>query len=318
MRIFIAGATGAIGTPLLRNLVSKGHTVFGSTRSAASAKIIASLGGNPFLVDALDAKGIQGAISEAMPDVVVEQLTSLPKVNTPKARSESAAQHNRTRLEGGGNVHRAAIKAGAKRYIAQSSAFWCEPGTGLADESTPLAIKVKAPAVSAGARTLLDVESRVLDTAEIEGIILRYGFFYGPSTWYAPDGSTASQVRAGTQPVIGSGKGVWSFVHIDDAAEATVAAIERSTAGRAIYNITDHTPLELSDWLPAYARFLKAPVPPCLTEEEGRSTLGEDAVFYATQLRGASNKRAMCDLGFRPRQLAWAEFVRKRPNPHLI
>ena len=277
----------------------------GIARSAASADLLSGMGAAPFVADSLDVGAITDAVCAARPDVVVEQLTSLPKNNIPEERRASAVLHNRVRLEGGANVQNAAIKAGATRYVAQSSAFWCEPGEGIASESTPLATKVDAPAVSAGSRTLLEVESRVLGSRHIRGTVLRYGFFYGPRTWYAPDGSTADQVRAGGVPLIGDGLGMWSFVHIDDAVAATVAAVEREAPTSACYNITDGRSVALRDWLPAYARSLGAPPPPVLSEDEARRTLGEDAVFYATKLRGVSNEHARRDLAFEPRVLEW-------------
>ncbi|HKS18234.1 MAG TPA: NAD(P)-dependent oxidoreductase [Bradyrhizobium sp.] len=303
VRVFVAGATGAIGLPLVRCLIARGHLVYGTTRSPVSAEVLSRFGAKPVLVDALDSSAMRDAVCAARPDVVVEQMTSLPRVNTPEARRAAASLHNRIRLVGGANVHNAAIEAGATRYVAQSSAFWCEPGEGLAPESTSLATEVKAPAVSAGARTLFEVESRVLDSKLIEGTVLRYGFFYGPRTWYARDGSTADQVRAREVPLIGSGLGLWSFVHVDDATVATVAAIESNSTG--LYNITDDRPVALQEWLPAYAQYLGAPPPPAMSEENARQILGEDAVFYATQLRGASNSKARRDLAFRPRALEW-------------
>lgn len=305
MRVLIAGATGAIGLPLICSLVARGHTVFGTTRSSGSAQELSNLGATPVVVDVYDAKALREAIGAARPEVVVEQLTSLPKVNTPEARIAAAAQHTRIRLEGGANLQNAAIEAGATYYIAQSTAFFCQPGEGLASESTPLATDVGAPAVSGGAKTLFELEKRVLESKRIRGTVLRYGFFYGPRTWYAPDGSSADQVRAGNTPLIGGGTGLWSFIHIDDATSATVAAVERNAPAPAVYNITDDRPVALHEWLPAYARYLGAPPPPILSADDARKTLGEDAVFYATRLRGASNANARRDLAFRPRALEW-------------
>ena len=305
MRILVAGATGAIGIPLVRSLVYRGHVVYGVTRSAESAKTLFDLGVTPLVADTLNLDAITNAAREARPDVAVEQLTSLPKKNTPEERLASAGLHNRVRLEGGANMQNAAIQAGATRYVAQSSAFWCEPGEGLASEMTPLATDVNAPAVSAGARTLFEVESRVLGSRDILGTVLRYGFFYGPRTWYARDGSTADQVRARGVPLIGDGLGLWSFVHIDDAVAATVAAVERESSEPVRYNITDDRSVPLRDWLPSYAEYLQAPPPPIISEDEARRVLGEDAVFYATRLRGVSNLLARRDLEFKPRPLEW-------------
>lgn len=305
MRVLIAGASGAIGLPLVRALLARGHVVSGIVRSTGSADLLSGLGATSLQVDSLDASAVMEAVCGARPHVVVEQLTSLPKDNVPAARKASAALHNRVRLEGGANVQNAAIEAGATRYIAQSSAFWCEPGEGIASEATPLATDVDAPAVAAGARTLLEVETRVLGSGVIVGTVLRYGFFYGPRTWYAADGSTADQVRARGVPLIGDGLAMWSFVHIDDAVAATVAAVEYDASAPARYNITDDCSVAVRDWLPAYAQNLGAPPPPSVSEEEARRTMGEDAVFYAMKLRGVSNESARRDLQFRPRTLEW-------------
>jgi nucleoside-diphosphate-sugar epimerase len=307
MRVLVAGASGAIGLPLVRALMARGHVVSGIVRSSGSGDLLSDLGAMPLQVDSLDAGAVVEAVGRARPDIVVEQLTSLPKNNVPEARRASAALHNRVRLEGGANVQKAAIEAGVARYIAQSSAFWCEPGEGVAADSTPLATDVEAPAVAAGARTLFELESRVLGSERILGTVLRYGFFYGPRTWYAVDGSTAHQVRARGLPLIGNGLAMWSFVHIDDAVAATVAAVEHSPSAPARYNITDDRSVAVRDWLPAYAKYLGAPPPPPVSEDEARRTMGEDAVFYATRMRGVSNDRARRDLAFRPRALEWME-----------
>src|SRR5262249_37839006 len=151
------------------------------------------------------------------------------------------------------------------------------------------------------------LEERVLQSSKLSGAILRYGFFYGRGTWYAPDGSSADQVRKQQTPIIGKGTGVWSFVHIDDAVAATVSAVERPLSKGALYNVTDDTPLALGTWLPSYAHWLGAPPPKSLSIEDARSQLGEDAVYYATMLRGASNRKAKAELDFSPRALEWME-----------
>ncbi|CAM5187003.1 2-alkyl-3-oxoalkanoate reductase [Castellaniella defragrans] len=306
MKIFVAGATGAIGLPLVRSLLDRGHTLFGMTRSQASADKLSSMGAVPVIVDVFDVEKLNAALRDVSPDVVVEELTSLPKVNTPELRRASAAAHNRVRVEGGQNVQTAAIAAGVKRYVAQSSAFWAEPGPGLCDESVPFALHVDAPGVVSGATALKEVESRVLGASEFVGTILRYGFFYGPGTWYQESGgSAADDVRAGRFPIIGEGAGVWSFVHIDDAVAATVAAVESKDPARAAYHITDDEPSPVRVWLPAYARHLGAPAPKVVSVGDALAAAGKDAVYYGTQLRGASNKRAREEFGFKPRKLEW-------------
>lgn len=302
MRIFVAGATGAIGRPLVIRLVAEGHEVFGMTRSVDGARELGSIGVEPVRADAFDTAAVHVAVRRARPEIVIEQLTALPKINTPENRRLAAAQHARTRLEGGANLHAAARAAGVRRYIAQSSAFWAAPGDRLADEMEPLAL-VASPGVAGGAQTLAILEQRVLETPDLDGVVLRYGFFYGPRTWYAPDGSAAVQLRKAEFPIVGKGNGVWSFIHVEDAAAATASAIRQASAG--IYHVVDDQPSQLCDWLPAFARYVGAPPPSQISETEALRLAGEDIVYYATRLRGASNAKAKRGLGFRPRPLEW-------------
>jgi nucleoside-diphosphate-sugar epimerase len=188
-----------------------------------------------------------------------------------------------------------------RRYIQQSSGFFLKAGNGLADETESLATDA-TPRVAASAQTYTDLESRLFREPKMENIALRYGFFYGPNTWFHPDGAWADQVRKQQTPIIGKGQGVWSWIHIDDAALATVAAI---TAPAGIYNVVDDDPSPVNIWLPAFARSLGAPAPPQITEEQGRQAAGEDIVYYHTRLRGASNRKAREILKFRPRRLEW-------------
>jgi nucleoside-diphosphate-sugar epimerase len=216
--------------------------------------------------------------------------------------SAAAAFNRRIRLEGGANVLAAARAAGVRRYLRQSIAFWAAPGPGLADEDTPLLCDA-SPAVAADARVVTEIEQRLLETPDIEGIVLRYGFFYGPGTWFNPDGDVAQQVRGQQFPVIGNGEGVWSWLHIADAATATVAAAERGLPG--VYLIADDRPLAVREWLPAFAQWLKAPPPPQVPVDDVLQAGGADAVYYGTQLRGASNAKARRELHFQPRPLEW-------------
>jgi nucleoside-diphosphate-sugar epimerase len=229
---------------------------------------------------------------------VIEELTSLPKDYTPEAMKAAADRDRRLRLEGGGNVHEAARAAGSKRYIVQSTGFFYGPGTGLAVEADPLAVNA-SPGIAGSVRTYMQIEERVLGSRDLAGVALRYGFFYGPGTYQDPDGGSVSQqVRAQKYPVVDSGAGVFSFIHIEDAAAATVAALESEPG---IYNVVDDDPTEMRTWIPAFARYLGAPEPPQVSGEG----LGPDAVYYATRLRGASNERAKHALGLAPRRLAW-------------
>ncbi len=174
---------------------------------------------------------------------------------------------------------------------------------GLADESESLAVDA-SPGIAASARMYAVLETRVLGPGDIEGVALRYGFFYGPNTWYHPDGAAAEDVRRQQSPVLGNGQGVWSFIHIEDAAKATVAAM---TAEPGVYNIVDDDPSPMSRWLPAFARWLGAPAPPRISEEEAHALGGEDAVYYGSRLRGSTNAKAKRVLNFRPRRLEWLQ-----------
>ena len=205
------------------------------------------------------------------------------------------------RLDGGGNVHKAARAAGVKRYIVQSTGFFYGPGTGLAIETDTLAVSA-SPRVAGSVRTYMEIEKRVLGSREMEGVALRYGFFYGPGTYHDPEtGSVTQQVRQQKYPVIGSGSGVYSFVHVEDAAAATVAALESDPG---VYNVVDNDPSEIRIWLPAFASFVGAPDPPQISDREAQA-LTPDVLYYATRLRGARNDLAKQKLGFSPRRLEW-------------
>ena len=301
MRIFVAGATGAIGRPLIAQLLVKGHDVVALTRSPERARTLAE-GVEPAIADVFDADAVKAAVKSAQPEVVIEQLTALPKTYTGESMSAAAALNTRIRREGGANVLAAAQAAGVRRYLRQSIAFWAVPGIGLADEETPLAFDA-SPAVAADAHTVTEIERRLLETPNLEGIALRYGFLYGPGTWFAPDGDVAQQVRQQQFPIVGNGEGVWSWVHIEDAAIATVAAVEQGNPG--IYLITDDQPESVRVWLSAYAHGVNAPPPPQVSVEDALRTSGADAVYYGTQMRGVSNAKAKRELNFQPRPLEW-------------
>ena len=302
MKIFVAGATGAIGRPLIAQLQAQGHDVVALTRSPEKAQTLAEQGVESAIADVFDADAVKAAINSVQPEVVIEQLTSLPKTYTGESMGAAAALNTRIRREGGANVLAAAQAAGVRRYLRQSIAFWAVPGAGLADEETPLAFDA-SPAVAADILTVTEIERRLLGNPNIEGITLRYGFFYGPGTWFAPDGDVAKQVRQQQFPIVGNGKGVWSWLHIEDAAIATVAAVERGNPG--IYLITDDRPLEVRVWLSAYAQWLNAPPPPQVSVKDALLLSGTDAVYYGTQMRGASNAKAKRELNFQPRPLEW-------------
>lgn len=300
MKIFIAGATGAVGLPLVRALSTLGHQVTGMTRPGPGADRLRELGAQASFADAFDPDGVHRAIEAAAPDVVIDQLTWLPA--NPAEIIKAMPNDTRLHREGGANLIAAAEKLGVRRYIMQSRGFYLEAAAGeLADETARL--RYDAPGeIGESTRTIGAYEDRVLASPSLDGVVLRYGFFYGPGTWYRPDGAIADQARREESAIIGEGNGVWSFVHIDDAIAATVASL---SAEPGVYNIVDDDPLPVSEWLPAFARWVGAPEPKRLGVEDALKSAGEEAVYYHTRLTGASNGRAKARLGFAPRPLLW-------------
>jgi len=309
MKIFVAGGTGAIGRPLIVELLAKGYAVVALTRSREKAQALVEQGIEPAIADVFETAAVKAVVSRAQPEVVIEQLTALPKTYTRESMNAAASLNNRIRLEGGANVLAAALAAGVRRYLRQSVAFYAIPSPGLADEETPLAFDA-SPAVAAGAREVTELEHRLVGNTNIEGIVLRYGFFYGPGTWFHSDGDVAQQVRQRQFPIVGNGEGVWSWLHIKDAAIATVAAAEQGNPG--IYLIADDQPLAVREWLPAFAQWLSAPSPPKISVEDAlKASGGADAVYYGTQMRGVSNAKAKRELNFQPRPLEWIERTKR-------
>jgi nucleoside-diphosphate-sugar epimerase len=303
MKIFVAGGTGALGRPTLNQLLARGHNVVALTRTQERAQSLVAQGIEPAIADVFDSESVKAAVIRAQPEVVIEQLTALPRTYTRESMNATAALNTRIRSEGGANVLAAAKAAGVRRFLKQSMAFWAIPGAGLADEETPLSLDA-SPAVAADARLVIDTERRLFETSNLEGIALRYGFFYGPGTWFNPDGDVAQQVRQQQFPIVGNGNGVWSWLHVEDAAIATVAAAEQGNPG--IYLIADDRPLAVREWLPAFAQWLNAPPPPQVSVEDAlQMEGGADAVYYGTQMRGVSNAKAKRELNFQPRSLEW-------------
>ncbi|MGC2198636.1 MAG: NAD(P)-dependent oxidoreductase, partial [Stellaceae bacterium] len=224
MSILIAGASGAIGRPLVRRLRANQHEVFALTRSPGSASL-KEIGAEPVIADALDGAAVNDAVGRIRPDAVINELTALPRRYTPAEMKAASERDRKVRVEGNINLLAALRDAGVSRYLLQSSGFWYEPGAGLADESVPF-IASASPGVEAGARRYRELEARASAMPGIEFVALRYGFFYGPGTWYTCEGDIGDQVRRQQVPIIGEGQGVFSFVHIDDAAWATAAALE--------------------------------------------------------------------------------------------
>jgi len=301
MKVLVAGATGAIGRPLIKSLRLAGHTIFGMVRSQRSSAPLSDSGAESVIADALDTSAVSAAIAKVRPDVIINELTSLPTHYTPTDMKAAAEGDARVRLEGNKNLIAAAHQTGVRRFLVQSTGFWYAPGGGLADEDECFAYGASA-AVAAGAQRYAQLEAMTLGRTDFEGVALRYGFFYGPGTWFISDGDVGEQVRRQQVPIIGHGQGVWSWIHIDDAADATVRALDCRPGP---YNIVDDNPSEQHVWLTAFARYCGTLEPPHISERQALQAAGPDAVYYATQLRGASNAKAKRELGFRPRPLQW-------------
>jgi Nucleoside-diphosphate-sugar epimerases len=303
MRVFLAGASGVIGRSLVPKLVAAGHEVTGTTRNEGSAEAIRASGAEAAICDALDAAAVEDAVIDANPEVIVSELTSLPK--DYDLRTIDYEPTNRLRVEGGRNLLSAGRKVGAGRYITQSIAFVYEPeGDWVKDEEARTWVEAPGRFASGLEATLIS-EREALEADGMEGLVLRYGQFYGPDTYFDRGGSISEQVRKRRFPQVGSGSGVFSFIHVDDAADATVASIERGAAG--IYNVVDDDPAPISDWLPVFADAIAAKrpmrVPPFLARLFG----GKAAVAMTTQLRGASNAKAKRELGWQPAHPSWRQ-----------
>jgi nucleoside-diphosphate-sugar epimerase len=299
MRVFVAGATGVIGRSLLPKLVHRGHDVVGMTRKEERTDLIRELGAEPVVADAFDADGLRRALADAQPEVAIHELTDIPRSIDPKRFTEQFERNNRLRREGTRNLVEAARAAGARRVIAQSIAFVYVYGGGvLHTEEDPLALEmgdiVKAVA---------DLEEAVIGTEGIEGVVLRYGYFYGPGTSYAADGAQSLMVRKRRFPIVGDGAGVFSFIHVDDAAAATVRAIDHGSPG--LYNIVDDDPAPQREWLPVLADALGAKKPWRVPVFLARWIGGDYAVQMMTRSEGASNRKAKDELGLELRFPSW-------------
>lgn len=301
MKIYIAGASGAIGRPLIRLLVGAGHEVVGMTRS--NADVVRELGAEPAVADAFDRDAVLAAVERSAPDVVVNQLTDLSAPFNPRKYDEWLAGTNRLRSEGTRNLVDAAVAAGAQKFVSQSIAFAYRMDPGLKTEEAPMI------GAAAGAMGTAVTELEQLTLAAPGGIVLRYGFFYGPGTSYTRDGQQAELVRKGQLPVVGGGHGAFPFIHVDDAASATVAAIERGAPG--VYNIVDDEPASVATWLPVLAESLGARAPMRVPRLVGRLLAGETGTVMMTELRGASNAKAKQALGWAPRHATWRDGFRE-------
>ena len=306
MRILVAGATGAIGLQLVPQLIAAGHSVVGTTRTAAKAGIIRRMGAEPAIADGLDAPAIRAAVMAAKPEIVIDQMTDLADVTDLRHFDRAFATTNRLRTEGTDFLLAAARDAGVKRFIAQSFCGWTYGRVGDAIKTEADALDPDPPEeLRRTLQAIQHLEDAVTGSASPEGIVLRYGSFYGPDTGMLSR-PMIDQLRRRRVPLIGGGGGRWSFIHVEDAAAATLAAVERGKPGH-IYNIVDDEPAEVSEWLPTLATLLGARPPIRVPAWLGRLFAGEHLVSMMTEVRAGSNAKARQELGWRPAHPSWRE-----------
>jgi nucleoside-diphosphate-sugar epimerase len=305
MRVFVAGTTGAIGRQLVPRLVAAGHEVTGMTRSESKQAMIRELGAVPVVADALDPDQVAEAVGRARPDVIVHELTALTGVERYTERD--AEPTNRLRTEGTDHLLSAGHAVGVRRFVAQGVASFGayeRSGGPVKSEEDPLD-PAPVSKMRAGMAAIRHLEEAVLGADWTEGIVLRYGVFYGPGTSLARGREQFELVRKRKFPVVGDGGGVWSFIHIADAAEATVAAVEHGSRG--VYNVVDDEPAPVAEWLPALAQTLGAKKPLRVPRFVGRLVAGEPGVVMMTDIRGASNAKAKRELEWRPAHPSWRQ-----------
>ena len=309
MRIFIAGATGALGRRLASLLIDAGHHVTGTTRSVGKAGRLRSMGVEPVVLDALDRDAVMAAVGAAQPEVVVHQLTALSAPIDMRRFDQSFAMTNRLRTAGTDHLLAAAQAAGARRFIAQSYTGWLNERTGgpVKTEDDPIDPNPAATTRETVA-ALHHVEDATIAASGIDALALRYGNFYGAGTSLGIGGDVLEMVRARRLPVVGGGTGVWSFIHIDDAARATAVAVERGAPG--LYNIVDDDPAPVHEWLPHLAEAIGAKPPLRLPAWLVRPLLGEHGVSLMTAVRGSSNAKARRELGWQPDHRSWRQGFR--------
>ena len=305
MRVFVAGATGAIGKQLVPRLVAAGHEVTGMTRSESKQAMLAELGAVPVVGDALDLDQVAEAVAQARPEVIVHQLTAIGAVDL-RHFEQSFAQTSRLRTEGTDYLLSAAQAVGVRRFVAQSNGAFAYARTGgpVKGEEDPLDPSPPREMRSTAA-ALRHLEQAVLGAQWTEGIVLRYGAFYGPGTSMAPGEEQFELIRGRKFPLVGAGGGVWSFIHVADAADATLAAVEHGSRG--VYNVVDDDPAPVAEWLPALAQELGAKKPMRVPKFIGRLFAGEIGAMMMTELRGASNAKAKRVLQWQPAHSSWRQ-----------
>jgi nucleoside-diphosphate-sugar epimerase len=309
MKVFVAGGTGVVGVRLVPALVARGHEVVATTRSPSKGERLRSMGAEPVVLDAFDESAVKEALARFAPEVIVNELTALPdRVDMRRIERDFEAT-NRLRTEGNDHLVRAAQDVSARRFVAQSYAAWPYERRGgpVKTEDDPL-----DPDPPRELHRALDairhLERAVLGAADLDGVALRYGAFYGPDTSLAVGGSVVETIRARRFPIVGSGEGVWSFVHIDDAASATLAAIEGEATG--VFNVTDDEPAAVREWLPVLADAIGAPSPRHIPTWLARPLIGQAGVAAMTNIRGASNAKVKREFGWSPSHPSWREGFR--------
>jgi nucleoside-diphosphate-sugar epimerase len=303
MRVFVAGATGVIGRRLVPLLRNAGHEVIGMVRSPERAADLRALGAEPAVADAFDGAAVQRAVHQAQPDAVIHQLTSLPRRVDPRTVERDFALNDRLRSEGTRNLVAAAQASGASRIVAQSIAFAYAPGPPGTIHTEDDALFVDAPRpIARTMRAVAELERTVLGA---DGVVLRYGYFYGPGSSLSREGSVAEDLARRRLPVVGRGRGVWSFIHVDDAARATVQALGTHSSGA--YNIVDDDPAPVAAWVPALAQALGSPRPLRVPAPVAYPLAGRYGVFTMTRSQGACNALAKRVLGWHPEYASWRE-----------
>ena len=310
MRILLAGASGAIGRTLIPLLVEQQHEVFGLFRNPAHRDLVQSLGATPVIADVFDGQAINARFDEIRPQAVIHQLTAIPQRIDLRHMQRDFEMTNRLRTEGTRNLASAAVRVGVERFLAQSFAGWpyARRGITLKTEEDDLD-PTPPPQMKATLDAIEMLEHTVLREKGFTGIVLRYGPFYGPYSSIAKDGTTTEDVRRRKIPIVGQGTGVFSFIHLHDAATATVAALTQAQHG--IYNIVDDDPAPVMEWLPWLAQCVGAPPPRHVPNWLAKLLIGEHAVAMMNDIRGVSNTKARGELNWAPRWSSWKEGFRE-------
>jgi len=306
MKILLAGASGAMGQALIPRLIELNHQVVGLVGKSSSVARVDALGAIPVVVDALDAQAVEACVEKVKPQVVINQLTAIPGKLDIRHFDREFALTNRLRTEGTANLMTAAVNVGCEIFVAQSFAGWPYARTGRAFKTEDDEFDPNSPSrLQTTLNALRILEDTVLSEKRIKGIVLRYGAFYGPHTSISVDGAMTDEIRGRRVPLVGAGTGVWSFVHIYDAATATVAAVTSARPG--VYNIVDDDPAPVAEWLPILAKAADAKPPFCVPSWLARLLVGEHAVAMMTETRGVSNAKAKRDLAWAPKWSSWRQ-----------